>query len=130
MDVVTLLKVGALGKTGHGLQWWSLPQEQRKSRFLPLLDLSRASVWTRKYQWDGLEKLIGDLCLLQKRFQERAECFEMASASVKGQEVQCAWGGAPQLVPGGPPVPASHIAGGVQHPPAALPEMSPFFIEL
>lgn len=23
-----------------------------------------------------------------------------------------------------------HIAGGVQHPPAALPEMSPFFIEL
>lgn len=32
--MVTLLKVGAPGKTGGGLQWWSLPQEQRERRVL------------------------------------------------------------------------------------------------
>lgn len=47
----------------------------------------------------------------------------MAGAPVKGQELRWVWGEAPQLGP------AERIAGGVQHPPAALPEMSPFFIE-
>lgn len=93
--VVTLLRVGAMRKIGHGLQQWSLPREQRERRFLPLLDLSRAPGWTGKYGWDGLEKLIGDPCLLQKRFRERAECSERANASAKGQEGRRAWGGAP-----------------------------------
>lgn len=106
--VVTLLRVGAMRKIGHGLQRWSLPQEQREKRFLPLLDLSRAPRWTGKYGWDGLEKLIGDLCLLQKCFRERAECSELANASVKGQEGWRAWGGAPSQ--GVPPCQQRHDA--------------------